>query len=152
MAIIGIIYRHYERKSERDLEARRKAGDYYMPLYGHIAVLDELARGYKRSIEKGKAKVFAFKECRYDELTSKQILAEFKKAYDAFSSFYIKKKREGYEIFISKKLKEFLSDFWIIAKNFYEDDKRMKDKREIDDFHNSAEEATSLMEKLFGLR
>lgn len=152
IAIISFIFRYYEKKSDRDLEARRKAEGYYMPLYGHVAILDELARGYKRSLEMGKAKVFAFKDCNYEELTSKEILDDFKNAYDAFSKFYIKKKSEGYEIFVSEKLRESLSNFWVKAKSFYEDNEKLKDAKEVDTFHNLAEETTKVMEKLFGLK
>jgi len=152
LGIIGFIYKYYERKTERDLETRRKAEDYYMPLYGHIAILDELARGYRRSIEKGKAKVFAFKACNYEELTSKEILDDFKKSYDAFSKFYIKKKGEGYEIFVSEKLRDALLNLWVKAKSFYEDNEKLKDATEVATFHKLAEETTKVMEKLFGLK
>lgn len=152
IGIITLIHRHYERKNERDLEARRKAKDYYLPLYGHIAILDELARGYKRSLKIGKAEVFAFKDCNYEELTSKEILDDFKKSYDAFSKFYIRKKGEGYEIFVSPKLKEALSNFWVKAKSFYKDNEKLKNAHEVDTFHKLAEETTKIMEKLFGLK
>jgi hypothetical protein len=39
-------------------------------------------------------------------------LAEYREAYSGFLAFYIKKKYEGYELFISEKLKESLVDFW----------------------------------------
>jgi len=152
IGIITFIYRYYERKTERDLEARRKAENYYLPLYGHIAILDELARGYKRSLKIGKAEVFAFKDCNYKELTSKEILDDFKKSYGAFSKFYIKKKGEGYEIFVSEKLREALSNFWVKAKSFYKDNEKLKDANEVDAFHKLAEETTKVMEKLFGLK
>jgi len=150
--IFNFIFRYFEKKSDRDYEARRKAEDYYRPLYGHIAVLDELARGYPRSLETGKAKVFSFKNCKYKELTSKEILDEFKESYDEFASFYIKKKCEGYELFVSEKLKNALNDFWIKAKSLHENNEKLKDNEEIDAFHKSAEETTKIMEKLFGLK
>jgi len=150
--VFNFVFRYFEKKSDRDFEARRKAEDYYRPLYGHIAVLHELATGYHRSLETGKAKVFSFKNCEYKELTSKEILDAFKESYDEFSSFYIKKKCEGYELFVSEKLKTSLRDFWIGAKSLYENNERLKDSKEIDAFKKSAEETTDIMGKLFGLK
>jgi len=47
----------------RDFEARKEAKNYYRELYGKIAILDELMRGYQRSIKDGKADVFSVKDC-----------------------------------------------------------------------------------------
>lgn len=152
ITLFTLIYGYFEKKSDRDLESRRKAENYYRPLYGHIAILDELARGYKRSLETGKAKVFSFTKGKYTELTSKEILDDFKKSYNAFSKFYVKKKGEGYEIFISEELKNVLVDFWVNVKSLYEDNEKLKDIKEVDTFHELAEETTKVMEKLFGLK
>ncbi len=152
IAIFTLIFNWLQNKYQRDFEARSEARKYYMTLYGHIAILDELARGYPRSIENGKAAVFIFKDCKLGERTSIQILDEFKKAYEGFSSFYIKTKCKGYEIFVSKKLKKLLSKFWIEAKTFYEDNTEMKSEEKIEDFHRLAEKTTNIMENLFGLK
>jgi len=152
ITIFGFFFNWLQSKSQRDFEARCEARKYYMTLYGHIAILDEFARGYPRSLKNGKAKVFMFKECKIGELTSKQILDEFKKAYDDFSRFYIKTKWEGCEIFVSKKLKKLLRKFWIKAKTFYEDTTEMKDEKQIENFHRLAKKTGHIMEKLFGLK
>jgi hypothetical protein len=151
VAIVTLVFNYYKHKSEKDFEARKEAKDYYMTLYSHIAILDELMRAYQRSAETGKAKVFT-KECKYIELPSGEILDNFKEAYTAFSSYYIKKKCEGYEIFVSKKLKDLLIKLWSCVKTFYEDDKRMQDKKEVEYVHKIAEKTTEHMEKLFGLK
>ena len=135
----------------RDFEARKIAQAYYMGLYSHIAILDELIRGYHGSIQDGKAQIFDFKECKYVELQSRQILENYKEAYLTFSGFYIKKKCEGYEIFVSDELRKLLIDFWYDAKTFYEDSEQMRNKEAIDEFHAIAEKTTNCMEKLFGL-
>ena len=136
----------------RDFEARREAKDYYKKMYGHIAILDELMRGYLRSVETGKARVFTFNKCEYVEIPSKRILEEFKAAYVDFSAYYINKKCEGFEIFISLELKELLIEFWNNVQAFYEDENQMKNKKEVENAHSIAEKTTEYMEKLFGLR
>lgn len=123
-----------------------------MELYGYTAILHELAGAYQSSLAKGKAKSFTFKKCEYVELTSQEILDEFNKSYSAFSSFYIKSKCKGYEIFVSDNLKEKLTKFWINAKSFHENNALMKDQQEVKEFRKSAEETTEEMEKLFGLK
>jgi hypothetical protein len=137
--------------TQRDFETRRDAKKYYMKIFGYIAVLSELANGYSRSIEKGEAEVFAFKECKFSKQSSEEILGNFNEAYEAFSSYYIGRKCEGYEIFVSKKLKELLIEFWYYSKIFHDDNKKMKDKNEITSFSKATEETTDYMEKLFGL-
>jgi hypothetical protein len=137
--------------AQRDFEARREAKEYYMKIYGHIAVLSELAKGYNRSIEKGEAEVFAFKECKFSKLSSDEILMNFNEAYDTFSSYYIGRICEGYEIFVSKKLKELLIEFWHYSKTFHDDNKIMKDQKEIASFNKVTDKTTDYMEKLFGL-
>ena len=122
-----------------------------MKLYGHIAILHELAGAYQSSIGKGTARSFTFKKCEYVELTSQEILEDFNQSYSDFSSFYIESKCEGYEIFVSEKLKEKLTNFWINAKSFYEKNTLMKDQKEAENFRKSAEETTENMERLFGL-
>jgi hypothetical protein len=152
VAIIGLVFRYYEHKSQKDFEARKEAKEYYMKLYALIAILDELIRAYQRSIKKGKAEVFIFKECRYNELTSKEILDDFNEAYEAFSAYYIKKKCEGYEIFVSEKLAKLLIEFWNSVKTFYEKSKLMEDEKKTDSAHKIAKDLTKNMEKLFGLK
>ncbi len=136
----------------RDFEARKEAKEYYKKIYGHIAVLDELMRGYVRSIDEGKARVFTFKKCEYAELPSAKILEEFRLAYANFSSYYIKMKCAGFEIFVSKELKQLLIRFWDRVQAFHEDEKQMASKKEVEGAHLIAEETTEYMEKLFGLR
>jgi len=58
----------------RDFEARKEAKNYYRELYGKIAILDELMRGYQRSIKDGKADVFSVKDCaRYIALAALRV-------------------------------------------------------------------------------
>lgn len=155
IAIFTFITNWIQSKSQRDFEARQKASEYYMTLFGQIAILDELARGYPRSLTKeakGKAAVFKFNEHEFGELTSKQILERYNEAYENFSSYYIKKKSEGYEIFIEEKLGKLLSKLWISAKTFYDDNAEMKDEKQIEKFHNLAKKTVGKMEKLFGLK
>ena len=135
----------------RDFEARREAKDYYLPLYGHIAKLDELVRGYLRCLETGKAEVFEFEKFSYEELTCKEILKNFKNCYVKFSKFYIEKKSEGYELFISEKLKEALMKFWFEAQSFDENTELLKESDNVTRFHKLAEATTNIMEELFGL-
>lgn len=135
----------------RDFEARREAKDYYRPLYGHVAMLHELAIGYFRSLDKRKIRVFDFDNLTYIELTSDKILLAFNQAYNNFSKFYIKKKSEGYELFISESLKKSLMNFWCEAQSFNEDSELMKKSERIAQFTEFAEDATNTMEELFGL-
>ena len=151
LTIITLIFNHYQHKSEKDFEARKEAKEYYMKLYGYIAILDELIGAYQRSIETGKAKVFT-KDFKYTELSSEEILGNFKNAYEAFSSFYIEKKNAGFEIFVSEKLRKLLIEFWGNVKTCCEDEEQMKDKKEVDVVQKAAEKTANCMEKLFGLK
>jgi len=164
IAVTSLFFSYWDRKSERkfqagereierEFEARQKAETYYRPLYGRIAVLDEMVRGYKRSLDnKGKAKVFSVQDCKYRESTSKEILDEYMKFYNKFVSFYIKTKYEGYELFVSEDLQNALIKLWAKADEFSENNKKLRDSKEIDDFHKLVKETTKLMENLFGLR
>ncbi len=153
LAIFSLFFSFYQLKAGQDFEARKTAQGYYRELYGNIAVLDELMRGYHRSIiaKEKMARVFT-KECEYIELTEKEMLKRYNEAYLAFSTHYIKKKCEGYEIFVSEKLANTLIDYWTCVKNFYENDNEMTNKKEVDDTHKLAEKATKQMEKLYGLK
>ncbi|MEM2111437.1 MAG: hypothetical protein QXX08_06125, partial [Candidatus Bathyarchaeia archaeon] len=159
IAILSLYFSYWERKSdkefqakekkiERDFQARQRAEGYYRPLYGRIAVLDEMIRGYLRSLRKGRAKVFSVQDSKYKELTSKEILDEYLKSYNEFTSFYIKTKCEGYELFISEDLKDALVKLWAKADEFSENNEKLKDSEEIESFHRLAEETTRLMENL----
>lgn len=155
IALIEIYFKHSEHKSGLDFEARKEAKEYYMTLYAHIAVLDELAMGYHESTKNGKdgtAKVFSFTSNTCNERNSQTILNEFKLAYSAFSSYYIKNKSKGYEIFVSQKLAKALITFWVYAQTFDEDGNTLKDKKKIDDFHKTAKKLAQRMSKLFGLK
>ena len=153
LAIFTLIFNFYQLKSGQDFEARKTAQGYYMELYGNIAILDELMQGYQRSIdsEEKKAKVFT-KECEYIELADKEILKRYKEAYLAFLAHYIKKKCEGYEIFVSEKLASTLIYYWNCVKSFYENEIEMTSKKEVEYAHKLAEKATRQMEKLYGLK
>lgn len=165
MALCSLALRESERKKHEALststftecckpsiEARKDAKEYYMKLYGHIAILHELIRAYPVSIEKGKAEVFSFEDFTTIELAPKEIVDEFKKAYCAFLRFYVEKKKEGFEIFVSESLQELLIKFWKKAKKFYEEPKTMQNCTEIEDFVKLALESAECMEKLFGLK
>lgn len=151
----SVIQRQIEDKREaaqRDFESRQFAKEYYMKIYGHIAILAELAEGYNRSLKAGETDVFSFKDCKFAKLNSQEILNDFNEAYENFSSYYIKQICDGYEIFISKKLKELLSKFWHLAKTFHDKNEDLKVIKQVTFFKNVADETTNYMEKLFGLQ
>jgi hypothetical protein len=137
-----------------DMKRRESAEDYYKPLYGHISVLIEYGKAYFRSAKNGSEMLFVFKgkDSYFGEQTKKEILGLFKESYESFCSFYIGKKAEGYEIFITEEMEINLIAFWQIAKTFYENPKVMEDKKKIDEFDKSADKAFDSMEKVFGLR
>lgn len=137
-----------------DLKRRELAKDYYMPLYGQIAVLVEYGKAYDRCNPDESESVFVFKgnKSYFGELPQDKILELFKKSYEKFSSFYIKSKSEGYEIFIPNELEENLISFWKIAKSFYENPQEMKNAEKIKEFDDGADETHDLLEKLFGLK
>jgi len=151
--IIGILVKSYldSRKEKNKMEflARQEGREFYRLLYGRIAVLHELILGYSRSLETGETKLFVKK--RYRELKSEQILKEFREAYNEFSEFYIEKKHEGYELFVSRELKEYLTQLWLEAEGFNADPKLLESKDSIKGFDNLARKTTAIMEKLFGL-
>lgn len=153
IAVLVLAFNYLEKTSERDFEARKGARKYYRILYAHIGILDEITKSYIRSLrEKGNAEVFSYKECKLIVHSSEAILEDYKKAYAEFFNFYLKKACLGYEIFISKKLKELLIEFWKRAKIFDDDLTKMKDKNAVTEFNGIAEETTNYMEKLFGLK
>jgi hypothetical protein len=159
-AILGVftlVFNYYKLKSDRDFEARKTAKDYYMKLYGNIAILDELSRGYQRSIEVGKAKVFTkeckyLDECTYTELSTDEILERFRDAYKEFSSHYIQNKYKGYEIFVSQNLAKLLIKYWAGLNSCFDDTKLMEKEKEVEALHKIAEKITKQMEELFGLK
>jgi len=129
----------------RDFEARRDAKRYYMRLYARIGILDEMTKSYKRSLqEKGNAEVFSYEECKLVVHTSEAISEDFKKAYAEFLSFYLKKACLGYEIFVSKKLRELLIEFWKRAKGFNDDVTKMKDEKAVTEFNTIAEKQQTI--------
>jgi hypothetical protein len=152
VALINLGFNWHQNNVQRDFEARRDAKDYYLPLYGHIAKLDELARGYSRSLNTGYADVFDFDNATSTTLSSDDILSAFKKAYLEFSKFYITKKSCGYELFISEKLRDSLTKYWCAAQDFYDDVGCLKVPDNVNTFHNLAENVTVVTEKLFGLK
>ena len=135
-AILGaftLFFNYYKLKSDRDFEVRKIAKDYYMKLYGNIAILDELSQGYHRSIKEKKAKVFTkeykyLDECTYKELPTDQILENFREAYKEFTSHYIDHKYKGYEIFVSRKIAKLLVSYWRKLDSFFDDNKLMENK------------------------
>ena len=137
-----------------DLKRRELAKDYYQPLYGQIAVLVEYGMAYGRCNPDESESVFVFNgnKSYFGELPQDKILELFKKSYEQFSSFYIKNKSEGYEIFIPNELEENLINFWKKAKSFYMFPQEMKNAEEIKKFDKYADEAHDLLEKLFGLK
>ena len=151
VGLITIVFDWHQNNVQRDFEARREAKNYYLPLYGHIAKLDEFVGGYIRSLETGKAKMFEFENYDHSELTSQEILDNFKNCYGEFSKFYIKKKSEGYELFITDKMKEVLMTFWCEAQNFYDNNDELKHSDNVRKFRKLAGDLTDIMEELFGL-
>ncbi|MFX0201005.1 MAG: hypothetical protein ACFFCW_33210 [Candidatus Hodarchaeota archaeon] len=137
-----------------DLQRRELALDYYKPLYGHIAVLVEYAKAYCRCNPDESESVFVFNgnKSYFGELPQDEILELFKKSYTQFSSFYIEKKSEGYEIFITEKLEENLITFWKIAISFNENPQEMKNAEKINEFDQRADKTHKFMKKLFGLK
>ncbi|MGD0995174.1 MAG: hypothetical protein ABR909_06585 [Candidatus Bathyarchaeia archaeon] len=152
ITLIGYAFQYNQHKSEKDFEARKVAQEYYMTLYGYIGVLDELTKSYLRSIQDGKAEVFSYDNGLIEVQTSEKILDNYKNKYVNFASFYLKKSCEGYEIFVSKKLKGLLIKFWKTAKIFYDEPSSLKNKQTVEKFNNAAKETTDSMEKLFGLK
>ena len=151
VGLITIVFDWHQNNVQRDFEARREAKIYYLPLYGHIAKIDEFVGGYIRSLETGKAKVFEFETPTYLELTTQEILDNFKKCYNDFSKFYIKKKSEGYELFITEKMKKTLMNFWCETQNFFDNNDELANSDSVKKFHVLANELTDIMENLFGL-
>jgi len=138
---------------QRDYETRQYAKDYYMKLYGHIAIIAELVEAYYRSLEeKGGTMVFSFKDFKFKTLTSKEILNDFNEAYENFSSYYIKQICDGYEIFISKNLSQKMAKFWHDAKAFRDNNDALKDAEQVKKFEEMVDTTTDCMEKLFGLK
>jgi hypothetical protein len=131
-----------QKESERDFQARQNALDYYKPLYGHIAKLHELATAYLRSLDDGRTNLFFVvgKKPKYlKEVSSSDILEGYKESYETFTDFYVRKKFEGYEIFITQALAEALTKFWGKASYFYEHEEIMKLDKEIKEFENLLE-------------
>ena len=152
--IIGILMNSYlrsrEEKGKREFLVRQVATkDYYQPLYGRIAVLQELVSSYPRSLREGQAKVL----CKegYVDLKPEEIVEKYNKAYDGFTKFYTEKKYKGYEIFNSSKLQKALVKFWAKSKRLFEEKERFKDEKIVQVYIESAEEVMDVMEEFFAL-
>jgi hypothetical protein len=139
---------------QRDFEVRRDAKDYYMNLYAYVAILLELATGYRRSIESEQqmTAILSFKDKKYEKYSSQQILIQFQDAYQSFSKFYIEKKQCGYEIFIPPKLAVLLIEFWKATQIFHDDPETLSNNRAIDNFKQVCAQLTDCMEKLYGMK
>jgi len=153
VAILGYAFQRQQHISEKDFEARKEARDYYKTIYGHIAVIDEITKSYLRSAEEsqGKTDVFCFENGNIEVQTTARILESFKEAYMKFSTYYLKSSSLGYEIFISKQLRDLLSEFWKMSMIFYNHPELLANKIEVRKFNIKAEQTTDCMERLFGL-
>ena len=106
IALVGYGFQYQQHKSEKDFEARKDAREYYKTIYGHIAILADLAKGYGASLSTGEAEVSEFNECRFCIMPSEKILTNYSESYLKFEAYYLKTKKEGHEIFISRKLQK----------------------------------------------
>ena len=151
ISLITLLVNYLQGNRQRDFEARRDAKKYYLKLYAHIAILEELATSYQRSIKTGSATTFSFKDCAFVEHTSEKILQDYKEGYSNFSGFYLRNKGEGNEVFIPRKFNALLLGFWKSAMAFYDDAETMKIKANTDQFKKTCISTANYMTKLFGL-
>jgi hypothetical protein len=155
VAVLGYIFQRQQHNAEKDFEARSEAREYYKKIYGHIAIIDEITKSYVRSLQEGqegKADVLCYENCSIEVQSSAKILERYKKAYSDFATYYLKSSSEGYEIFVSKKLRDLFGSFWRNAMLFDIHPELLKDKNKVREFNNIAEKTTDYMEELFGLK
>lgn len=152
-SIFTIYMNLHEKRFDRDFQARQKAQEYYLPLYGNIAALREFATAYIRAVnDKSKIAVVFSKNGKCKKMSQTEILEEYKKSFEAFQQFYIEKKYQGFEIFISDKLRKSIISLWGKAEIFCEDYQRMENEEDMTEFRKLVENTTIEMECLFGLR
>ena len=137
------------------LRPRKDPRKYYKTLYGHIAIIDEITKCYVKSLKdvaEGKIAAISYENYLIEVQTSDKFLENFKKAYVNFTRYYVKTSSQGYEIFLSKKLRDQLGEFWQSAIWFNDNPPLLQDAREVEKFNKLNEETTDYMEKLFGLK
>jgi hypothetical protein len=107
VTLIGFAFQHHQHNSERDFEARKVAREYYMTLYAHIGIIDELTKSYVRSINNGKAEVFSYEKCLTEVQTSAKIFENYKLAVTKFTEFYLTKSKEAMKFLYRKSFKNY---------------------------------------------
>ena len=84
-------------------------------------------------------------------LSSKELLENYRQAYREFDAYYVQKKCEGCEIFISHNLKELLIEWWRQAEQLYDNESLLGDKDRIFIFEKNTMDVLKQMEKIYGL-
>ena len=93
---VNHVLRLREERLLRAFEIRKEGRNFYLPLYGFLAGLSDLAIGYVRAIEQGKAQVFI--EQGFPYLMPEEIVSIFKAEFKEFLKFICEAKRKGYEV------------------------------------------------------
>jgi len=152
VSVIGYILNHVLRLREesigREFEMRREGRDFYLPLYGFLADLNDLVSAYTRAVEKGKAQLLIEQGFKY--LKPNEIVARYKKRYEKFTKFMATSREKGYELFLPLDLSYTLRDVWGLGDFLYEEGKW--DKKLARDFDDSSTKAMNRLEELLGLK
>jgi hypothetical protein len=152
IAIIGFLFQRQQELSARDFEARKEAKTYYRTIYGHIAVLSDLAHSYVSCLNQTDLEVADYSAGKLCTVKGETLLTDYRKNFESFEKYYLNSKKEGYEVFVSKKLKHLLINFWSSSRDFYKHPDRLSNKESVDNYCEIANKTTDYMEKLFGLK
>lgn len=145
---ISYLFTMREKSITREFELYQKGMSYLQSLYGFISVLLDLAEGYVRALEKGKAQISDMEGFIY--LTPKEILDKYKSKYEEFTKFMGDQKNKGNEVFLRKDLAKDVTEFWALADYFYE--KGTWDSHLADDFNEVSIRTMDRIERMLGIR
>jgi len=150
-AIATIIYQKRMQIKQLDHNTRQLALQQFQKAYASISRLTEYTQNYIDSKPNGKKTIWNFKEEIETEHTTDEIWQLYQDEYNTFTKIFITLKKEGYELFINKKLTKNLECFWRLTREFHEDKLLMENLKKNEEFSNHAFKTTECMEKMFGL-
>ena len=155
VSLITLLYNYLQTKRDRDFESRKQASEYYKGLYARIVFMYGYAASYLASLEekqKGRASVFSDKSQKRVELSSDELLENYNQSYRKFENYYVRKKSEGYEIFVSARLQQLLINYWTQAKNLYDHPDLLKRIEQVTMLRQYRDKVLGQIEKLYGLK
>jgi hypothetical protein len=158
IAVATLLINYYTNKSQKQLEARKEAKEYYMTLYGKIAYVQNLITGALGAVvavpgQEDVGTIAYVKQKGTVELPKSEVINLLNEAHFDLLDYYEQKNCEGYGIFVSRKLRKLLSEFFeIMSRARAVARENTVDYRLMSEASTSLDEIRKYMEKIFGLK